>query len=189
MTQIYVANPTDQYRVLHYRLIEANRPFQQPIDSGRQVRIPVDLNVPQVENLLEQFSKYNIVNMKDVGGYKGRHMIPLIYSMDAPVPRPMIELARQINNGMARAIGKETRKAAAVAAAHQIAEVDPAAAKTLEVAVTEEKAGTLLRDDPASVPMSENISITDGEEATSDQPPPALIERGARPGGGRRGRN
>ncbi len=121
MTTVHVANTTQQYRVLSYKLPENPKVMEQTIPPGGQVMLrgrPGGFGSEDVKAFVEQTEKYGLILSDEVGKRPG--MIGLVYSLDRPIRREkLIQQIRQ-NEAVMIARGKEARSAAAIASNQRI---------------------------------------------------------------------
>lgn len=124
MAKLYVANCSRQYQEVHYRLDynEAGRQDQnsrfQPakrmtIPPGRQVVLGGDMHIKQIEDVIDQLSKYGMVGVVDVPRLKT--VAPLVFNIELAVPAEIIRKVQQINAGVMIEQGKVRRQKAAIA--------------------------------------------------------------------------
>lgn len=86
MPVLYVANSTKQQHNFNYRLPEKDKLFMQKIETGSQIAIKLEKH--EITWVLDQHSKYGLVNVKEVKpkqSYSG-----LCYSIDSPIPEKLI---------------------------------------------------------------------------------------------------
>lgn len=139
MSRLYIANCTQQYQVLNYRLVENRNAMTQPVDMGRQVQIArADLTDVQVESVIEQMRKYGLL-MTDEIGKKHQTQIPFVASVGHPVGADLIRRVIDHNKGIMQIDGEKLRRHAAIAVNQKMAETTPNAAETLEMTIQEEK--------------------------------------------------
>lgn len=123
MARLYVANPTRQDKDVHFRLTYrdgrmANFPMykRQTIPKGKQVALGGDLDMAQIEDVVQQLSRYGMLGTIDLKGRFPAKRIPLLFSVDRQIPRPVIEEVVAHNDGVLTDDGRARRRAAAVAA-------------------------------------------------------------------------
>lgn len=133
MVLLYIANPTNQHRQVTYRLDytvddKGNRtstsllPFKhQDIPAGQQRPVGGDLHITQVEEIVKQLSPYGLVAMMEMKTAKARGKVPLIFNLDRPVPRAIMQDAQDHNMGVLSGEGETRRRAAAIASSNALA--------------------------------------------------------------------
>lgn len=122
MTTVHVANVTQQYRVLSYKLPENPKVMSQTIPPGQQVILrgrPGGFGPEDVKAFVQQNEPYGLVKADEVGKRQGVS-IGLVWSEDRPLTRAI--LLRQIrqNEEVMIARGKQARSAAAIASDERI---------------------------------------------------------------------
>jgi hypothetical protein len=137
--RLYVANCTMQYHFLNYRLPENPSMISQQVPSLRQVQVAKDLNQPQVESFIGQLRKYGLVTLEEALNHRPRNPIVWVCSAEKPVPEDVIRRIKDLNTGIIANIGKETRRQAALATSHNMAEQahTPKAATNFEMTIEE----------------------------------------------------
>jgi len=141
--RLYAANCTLQYRIINYRVIEANNPFTQQIESGQQQMLGrTDLTMPQVEGIVRGMEIYGMRLVDDLGNINESGQIVWVASIDKPVPTDIIQMVMDHNLGVLIKEGREFRQKAAVATNHVLNRTTPHAADTLEMTIQEESEGS-----------------------------------------------
>ena len=120
---LYIANMSKQDIIFQYRLVEENGVKQQRIPMLQQQRIAGDLTPVQLEGILEQHRKYNIVKWDEVD--RARGLVTLCYSVDKPVNLNKIKALVEHNQAELVERGVRLRKEAAIMADHVISHPDP----------------------------------------------------------------
>lgn len=127
MARLFVANCTRQRQLLFYRLDFADDspqrragqrippPKFQPVEAGRQQNVGGDLHMSQITEIVDQLNHYGMIGTVDLGQLKTRRFVPLIFSIDKPVPQKAIEAVVAHNNGAKSIEGHDRRQKAAVA--------------------------------------------------------------------------
>jgi hypothetical protein len=125
MGSLYIANVSRQRQVIFYRL-ETNRKgevddrlrlraaTQQVIESGKQAPVGGDLHPNQMSEIIEQLTTYGMVGVVDVPNQL-QGVVPLIFNIDAPVPRHIMMKVVQHNSGAKVEEGALRRERAAIA--------------------------------------------------------------------------
>jgi|SRR5580765_1190204 len=169
--RLYIGNCTQQIVELPYRVIESAGVRFQKIGIGQQTPISGDLNQPQVDYIIEQLSKYGLMEFSEVKSTRGH--VGLVYSVDKPIPSITLEYGMRQNKNVLINKGKETRKLAAVAINNAIetnlAENELANLDKLEVSIVEEDnpRGNTVDEDTGSRTIAEAVRVT-RNEAPSD---------------------
>jgi hypothetical protein len=126
--RLYIANCTKQNQVVCYRLDYDNkgelielRKFmparQQDIQPGRQAIIGGDMHKTQIDDIISQLRVYGLIGVVDVqkDDVPGRRITPLVFNIDAQVPKNIIERVFYGNQNIMIEDGRERRQKAAVA--------------------------------------------------------------------------
>jgi hypothetical protein len=170
-----------QYHVLNYRLPENPSLITQQIPSGRQVQVAKDMNVIQLEAFIGQLRKYGLVTVEEALNHRPKTPIVFILNVDKPVPEDVIRRIIAQNTGIIANIGKETRRQAALATSHNMAEQahTPKAATNFEMTIEEVGQGPADQSDRL---FGEGIAVsTEPEKVGADR------RTSGRRGAGRRG--
>lgn len=143
MPRLYIGNPTRQIIEFSFRVPDTeNFPLQtQRIGIGGQIEVSGNLNMPQIDGIIHQHQAYGITPVAEVD--RMRKYIPLLYSVDAPIPAAKLARALEHNQAILAMRGKELRTQAAVAEAVHLESTlresgVPGALRTLESSVMEE---------------------------------------------------
>lgn len=161
--KLYIANCSQQSRVINYRIIEFPRAMTQPCEIGQQIMVGrADLSLPQIEGVVKDMRQYGLLLVEEINALRNTDItIPFVASVDKPVTADMIQKVMWHNRGVLRLRGKKLREEAAIATSVKMGEMTPGAAQTLEMSIQEEKSGSLAHDDA----VSEGYRIgTDGEK-------------------------
>lgn len=123
MSRLYVANCTRQPQLVYFRLdfneagVPAHNRFQpakqMTIPPGRQVPLGGDLHVNQIEDIIDQLSRYGLVASAEVP--RLRKAAPFVFNLDQPVSADVIRTVSDINLGILTRQGAQRRAKAAVA--------------------------------------------------------------------------
>lgn len=133
--KLYVANCTRQTWQVQYRLDyttqgerEPNSRWQpakqQDIPPGRQVQLGGDMHMMQIEDIVQQLSKFGLVGCVDVPKLRtavktfdpgARKTTPLVFNIDKPVPADVMRHVQHHNSGIMVDQGVVRRKNAAIA--------------------------------------------------------------------------
>ena len=158
--KLFFANCTNQIREINFRMVEEEgRGFStQPIPMARQEMIAnEDLSKPQIDYIINQQRRYGAVGVEDLDRVR-KYYVPLIYSVDKPVPHDIWQAQMERNKGVKREEGSKLRKDAALATSHGMREYSPQAADNLSISVEEEKTGTM--DHGGDQPLAEGYRMT-----------------------------
>lgn len=166
--KLYVANCTNQVQDFIYRLPETASSRQQQIAIGGQVRISGDLGQKDIDAIVEQHSKYGLVDVGSID--RERQFMGMCYSVDKPVDLKYVERAFEFNLRRLEDMGRKFRQEAAVAVSNAVEE-QGSGLTALEMSVIEEE----TKKNP-------NPTISEGTRVTRHEPP------GATPSPSRRGR-
>ena len=178
--KLYIANATKQRVDFMYRVPEQPGVRNQPIDIGSQILISGSdmLNAKQVDSIIEQHTKYGLVNVDEVDRTKA--FAGLFYSVDQPISGVKIMRAVQHNTAVLQERGKQIRKEAAITS-NQLLENSmteqeiPGNLKAVELSVVEEN-----HDERDETPaLAEGIRVT-RNEPESTQPSRAPRGKGRR---------
>ena len=194
MSQMYIANPSQQYVDFIYRLPESTNNITQKIPPGGQIRIAArrgNLTPPDIDAILEQHAKYGLIRASDIS--KRRGYVGLIAEIDKPVNMKQIVDGIKGNREILIERGKEIRKNSAVALNEQIqATIDnqsmPEALRGLEFSVEELKSASVRdtgrgEDSEISRELASTGMIGEGVKVSRDAPleRPAPVRRARRP--------
>lgn len=157
--KLYVANCSTQMQTLNYRTSkDPKRGFAtQNIGMARQEQIASDMDEETIKYVVEQQSIYGMIHVDDVERYRQFH-VPLVYSIDKPVPNNVWQSVMERNKIVKRDEGAKLRRDAAIASSHGMREFSPNAADSLSVSVEEEKTGTM--DHGGDQPLAEGYRMT-----------------------------
>lgn len=134
MARIYIANCTNQHRQIAYRLDytvdpHGNRvntgllPYKtENIPPGRQLPIGGDLPGDALEEIVKQLTPYGLVAMLEMKRAQVRGPTPMVFNIDKPVPRAVMDDAQHHNAGILSVAGKARREAAAIASNQALAD-------------------------------------------------------------------
>ena len=126
MASIYVANPTNQHQLIHYRLeydrngekevLAQFKPAnQQQIGPGQQAMLgDAGLHANQIASIISQLERYGAVKVQDLNRMPGKK-ITYIISEGFAVPGDVIRRVSLHNRGALIEEGRQRRIAAAVA--------------------------------------------------------------------------
>ena len=156
--KLYIANCTHQTQQLNYRVVEApGRGYStQNIAMGRQEQIASDMNMEQVNYVVKQLEHYGLRSVAQTDG--SREYVPLIFSIDRPVPAKLMQEMLAFNSTVLKERGNKLRRDAAIATSHGMREFSPAAAETVSMSVEEEKQGTM--DHGGEQPLAEGFRMS-----------------------------
>jgi hypothetical protein len=132
--KLYVANCTKQVQDFIYRLPETAASRQQKIDIGGQIRVSGDLTTQDIDAIIEQHSRYGMVNVDTID--RTKEFVGVCYSVDKPVDLKYVRRALEINQFVLEERGREIRTEAAVATANSVEEQNPGL-HALEMSVQE----------------------------------------------------
>lgn len=136
--RLFIANPTRQTQVVHYRLDldeaggrNPNSRFQparqQEVRPGRQVQLGGDMHLDQVNEVIDQLKIYGIIGVVDTKRLKAadlnnlrRSVVPYIFNIDQPVPAEAIRTVKDHNEALLVRDGGKRREKAAVASSDLI---------------------------------------------------------------------
>jgi len=171
MSKLFIGNPSKQHHQFIYRLVDT-RNFQQierPIRFGAQVQLVGDLSTPQIDGIILQHAPYGMIPVDEIERTRG--FIPLIYSIDKPIPQAKLLRAMNQNQGVLVERGKQSRQEAAVAnsvALERNLEESPGSGITLNGVETEviQQGGAMVDNEP----FSERMRVTRNEEGATPTP-------------------
>ena len=146
---MFIANCTLQTRIVNFRLPEVIRNIQQTIMPLSQVRAGKNnLSQPDIDYIVEQLMPYGLCSVNQLRERAdSAQQIPIVYSIDAPVPVKVIMDVQKHNKGTLRNLGEKTRREAAIASAGYLEREAPGTLRVQDVSVQEESGGDLHSDD------------------------------------------
>lgn len=123
---LYIANCTPMRQLVMYKLMHdakgiyqpslaSRSPFQEVIEPGRQVALAGKLHMEQMNEIIDQLSAFGMIAASDVPNNL-YDVAPLVFSIDAPVPRHVFEDVVAHNKGIKLESGAKRREQAAIAA-------------------------------------------------------------------------
>lgn len=172
--KLYIANTSQQVQNLQYRLPETRSPMQQTLEVGQQKMIGRnDMSQLDIDAVVAQLSVYGLVAANEVDRQMIGKAVPYIYSVDKTIPTSLMHRVIMHNRGILVARGKEQRLEAAIATSQTINEVTDNNLQTLEMAVTEDRPGTMEHQEPA---INEGVRV----EATAEPEPTPKPSKHAR---------
>jgi hypothetical protein len=158
LSALYVANTTNQIFRWFYRLdfsigqselqAKIRPPREQPIAPGRQERIPGDLHIGQIEELVSQLTDFGAASFDEIKRYAKDKVIPLIWSVDKPVSKAAIEHAFDHNKNVLREQGRKRREMAAIVSSESLAEKLVNEPRAFDVEFEEIDTGEVERTEP-----------------------------------------
>jgi len=145
--KLYIANCTNQMRVVNTRPPEHRNVWSQPIDVGQQaLYISANLNRLQIDAIIEQQGVYGLRSCNDFEHAREKGALyEMLYNIDEPVPYKMHLAACEWNEAVLRARGKRLREEAAIATSRAMGGPNigtPNAANQLQMSVQEETPAT-----------------------------------------------
>lgn len=162
--QLYIANATMQNRVANIRLPEVTKNVQMEIPRGRQVRVPKDLNTPDIDSIKAQLANYGAIDVEEVNSRRTYAVtIPYILSVGKPVPIAAIKRVMDHNRGTLVLRGQETRQQAALASAQVMAEAVPGTLESFETVLVEDKPGESQHEPVAEALRVEGENVQGGK--------------------------
>jgi molecular chaperone DnaK (HSP70) len=200
MGRLYVANCTKQPQELQYHLhlkVDGGRlvstdaapinrqATRQTIQPGRQDVIGAhDLPTWQIESVIRQLVPHGIVGVTDLYSPSFRAMkIPLLFSIDKPIPGDVIRYTIDSNSGVLTEQGRRRRIQAAIATNETI---NNAVAQSLATNQIDQEINTKVDVEFEQVAQSEfeETKIAQGVRIRDDAPgapPPQPVKRRAPP--------
>lgn len=164
---LYVANPTTQAQRVYYRLdfngdgqhnpgLKGASKFtdipsgqQRPI-SGGELAYPL-----QVQDIIRQLKVFGALDVSEISGQN--RSISYIFSIDKPVPKPLIERALDQNRGFMMESGRQRRIAAALGAS-----------EALNNTVAESMDADMPEPAPLSVEFEQETAAEAGQKAVAE---------------------
>ena len=143
--KLFVANCSRQFQIFNYRLPEVPSPKAQGIEIGSQVRIGGEFAKPELDAVLKTLLMYGAKEQKVAAD--SEEVVPLVYSVDAPVRLLTIQKVIENNGDSLLRRGARFRKAAAIATSNQLAE-NVGGLQNFESSIEEEKQGDFRDRDP-----------------------------------------
>ena len=176
MSTLYVANTTHQVFRWFYRLdfsigqselqAKIRPPREQPIAPGRQERIPGDLHIGQIEELVSQLTDFGAVSFDEVKRCDKAKVIPLIWSVEKPISKAAIEYILDHNKKVLREQGKRRREMAAIVSSESLAEKLINEPRVFDVEFEEIDTGEVERKEPL---LAEGFHVDRSGETRSRQ--------------------
>jgi hypothetical protein len=179
MSDLYIANCTQQTYTFHYRIPESVSPWQAEIRAGAQVKLPAPaggFDAAQRDYVVEQLRRYGCLEMGEA--ISGRKRVWLIWSDRVISAATMYKVIEQ-NQNVLRVEGEGLRKEAAIAIDAQVSTMGENIGFTppdaIEVSVVEEE--TKSNPSPA---------FSEGLRVSKTEIPGATPPRGSRRAGRQR---
>ena len=111
---------------------------QETIERGQQVQIGTDFCLEQIQEIVDQLEPYGLVRKMDVPN--GLHCVHnLIYNIDIPVSRPILEALHEWNTGVRLGDGAARRKAAAIAANQALTQTAQEVPRVFDIEMEQEE--------------------------------------------------
>jgi hypothetical protein len=182
MTQMFVANATQQYHEFAYQVAESERTITQTIPPGGQVRLSAnrgELSPADIECILRHHRQYGVVAVEEVGSV--RSYSGICYSLGKQVPFAKLQQLIMVNRGILVDRGKEQRQAAAVAVndaiQRHIAESGRDDVLNQTVVEIEERTpaqivGSRRDSEGLARELAETPAVAEGVRVTREAPPP-----------------
>ncbi len=183
--KMYVANVTEQVFDFRYRLPEVSKPRALTIPPRAQVRLPDDMNQPQIDAVVKQHSPYGFVAIDAVSAStRAGRKINLCYGVDRPVPGVRMEFLYRSNHEAAVKEGEQTRKETAVASSLAMSNEVDLRTRNTELAGVAERTRNFTADviEEESPDNSDATRLAESFRVTADAKP-------VRAAGGRRGKH
>jgi hypothetical protein len=128
MTQLFVANLSNQVGELAFRPLELNKIVTLKLKEGEQIRVSLngnaDLTTPEIDAILAQLVPYGLTNVND-GRQSVGAQTPMIYALNKPISQDQLNRAAQQRNTALTALGRKIREDGAVQIDHQIQRKNP----------------------------------------------------------------
>jgi hypothetical protein len=152
---LYIANAKKQDHLFEFRLAGQKTPRRYPIPALTQVNVAGrnGLTGMEIEQIVKQHRKYGLVPVSEIDHTKP--YIGLVYSTDKPISIANLQFAVHHNNEVLVDVGREIRKAAAIAT------------------------NTVLENSPELKRMGagiEELEMTVIEQETKSNPEPTMAE-------------
>jgi hypothetical protein len=87
-------------------------PCQQDVPARKQVQFGGDMTLDQLETVVGQLTRYGMIGCVDVP--RLRAIAPLVFNVDKPVPREIMERVRDISSAIKIEQGRLRRQKAAI---------------------------------------------------------------------------
>lgn len=149
--KMFVANCTKQARDFSYRLPDKGGRMQR-IEIGQQIQVAGDLSQPEVDSVVDHYSRYGMLSVADARKSRGQ-FVGLVYSIDEPVKIENMQIVLQKNDDVLTQRGQEQRKEAAVATSAAIMQNGEQGLKGLETSITE------VRKDGGEAEVQEGVRV------------------------------
>ena len=122
MPDLFIANCSRQPQVVCYRIDFDEKgskntwkpPTQRDIGPGQQITAARGLHIDALNHIEEQLRVYGMCSVSELGRLPARP-VPVVFNIDKPVPRKMIEDVMAHNEQVKTLEGKTRRQKAAVA--------------------------------------------------------------------------
>lgn len=160
--KLYVANGTAQYQDFLYRMPEQPMPRMQRIGIGEQIQISGDLSRLEIDNIVNQHTRYGLVEEVEVD--RTKPFVGMCYSIDKPVKLDSISQMVGHNREVLEDRGRVIRQESAIATS-SVLETETPGLQALEMSVTE------VMKDGSTPSISEGTRVTRRESA--NEAPPA----------------
>ena len=123
--RLNVANTTNQNQIIYYRTHFNERgqqrfepPRQQDIPAGRQVILGGDMEMPEIETIVRQLTRYGMVGCVDVPRLK--KIAPLVFNVGQPVPAEIMRRVRDVGSAIKIEQGRLRRQKAAISVSESV---------------------------------------------------------------------
>ena len=137
MTAVFIGNATKQILQFAYRLPERKQIITQTVPIWSQVELTVDCSQPDIDAIMDQWSKYGLVNVTEMGVVKGFE--GYLISIGKPISGTTLKDATDLVREVLIERGKEMRADAAVAMINTIEHETGTIARNYEISVAEEE--------------------------------------------------
>jgi hypothetical protein len=179
MSDLYVANVTQQTHVFHFRIPESLSPWQIDIRAGGQVKVPAPaggFNQTQRDYVIEQLQRYGGVKVDDT--LSGRKRVWLVWS-DRPMTTSTLYKILEQNQSALKKEGEGLRQQAAIAIDAQVSQMGEnvgfAPPDAIEVSMVEQES----KGNP-SPEFGEGLRVSKTEAPGATPPRDARGKRAAR---------
>lgn len=163
--RLFVANPTKQHLVFHYRKPESKNVLAVHIAAGSQEQIEDDrLTQAEIDEIVRQNEIYGLVPLSSVGkSTRGGANVPhMVFSIGQPITLTKIYEALEAQDDRMRRLGDETRINTAAGLQSALEQSTGAEVRVLETEV--------IQIDENGKPMEGPGAINNGVTVSKDTP-------------------
>lgn len=170
MSTMFIGNGSQQNIDFTYRLPGDTKTRVQRIEIGHQVKLSGDLSVDEVSAIIKQYHKYGMICVDELEGVRSPHLT-LIFSLDKPIPAPVLQHLMERNLAGLIASGKKMREDAAMVIATELGKTarefdNKTELDEVELEIVEEDEKGKTNDDP----VLETVVVTPENKQPRQEP-------------------